>query len=248
VKGSLSASRRVLLILDFDGTLSPLAETPDAAVLPLVIRQTLRRLTALPSVTVAIMSGRPVTYLRRMVGDRRVIYGGNHGLEMRGPRLSFIHSEARRLRTTVRAYASAWRSTLNLIPGALLENKGLSLGLHHRRVPARHLPAFHRLIDRLKRQTAGRPFRWRTGKKVWELLPDVAWNKGKAALWLMKKMKDPRPVVVGDDVTDEDMFRALRRRGTCIVVGRKRSAAGLYLAGQGEVPRLLRSLEKELSA
>ena len=82
------------------------------------------------------------------------------------------------------------------------------------------------------------------GKKVLELVPNIHWDKGKAALFLLEKFnKTCLPVYVGDDVTDETAFNALKEYGITIRVGKsKQTQAEYYLRGQWEVLRLLQYL------
>ena len=122
LKQTIAAQQRLLLLLDFDGTLSPLAETPAAAKLPPRVRRLLVRLVSLPGVHVAVISGRSVTYLRRMIRLRPIFYSGNHGLELAGPQTSYCHPKAARLRKRLRRWARSWRDSVDRVPGALLEN------------------------------------------------------------------------------------------------------------------------------
>jgi len=92
------------------------------------------------------------------------------------------------------------------------------------------------------------------GKKVYELLPDVAWDKGKAVLWLLETLGlergNIRPIYIGDDRTDEDAFRALEERGIGILVSEQSqpTAAGYSLKNPVEVERFLRALTARLPA
>jgi hypothetical protein len=139
LKRTIAAQKRLMLLLDFDGTLSPLAETPSTAKLPPQVRRLLRQLVSLPGVHVAVISGRSVAYLRRTIRLATIFYSGNHGLEMAGPRDSYCHPNARRFRALIRHWANSWRHSVDRIPGAFLENKGISLSLHYRCVAPRHL-------------------------------------------------------------------------------------------------------------
>jgi trehalose-phosphatase len=233
--------------MDFDGTLSPLAETPEKAHLPQNAQQVLLRLAFQPRVRVAILSGRPLSYLKAVFGERSFFYGGNHGLEMEGPDFSFRHPGARALRNVIQNLVRQFRKPVKEVPGALLENKGLSLALHYRNVPHAHRPRFDALVEKLWNKTTGLPVRWRRGNKVWELLPQVAWDKGRAAQALIRHLDRPFPVAVGDDKTDEDMFKALSGKGITVHVGVDGdSSARFCLARQSEVPRFLRFLEEVL--
>jgi len=83
------------------------------------------------------------------------------------------------------------------------------------------------------------------GKKLLELIPDVSWNKGKATLYILQRLKeDYLPIYIGDDQTDETAFKALCRRGITIRVGKsKKTLADYYLKDHREVLRLLKQIQ-----
>jgi len=244
IRARLSPQKRVLLLMDFDGTLSPLADTPEKAHLPQNAQKMLLRLAFQPRVRVAILSGRPLGYLKAVFGVPSFFYGGNHGLEMEGPDFSFRHPGAGALRSVIQNLVRQFRKPIKGVSGALLENKGLSLALHYRNVLRARRPGFDSLVERLQNKTAGLPVRWRPGNKVWELLPRVAWDKGRAAQALIRHLEHPFPVAVGDDKTDEDMFEALSGKGITVHVGDDGdSSAQFCLTRQSEVPRFLKFLE-----
>jgi trehalose-phosphatase len=247
IRARLSPQKRVLLLMDFDGTLSPLADTPEKAQLPQNEQQMLLRLALQPRIRVAILSGRPLGYLKAAFGAPSFFYGGNHGLEMEGPDFSFRHPGARALRSAVQNLVRQFRKPIKGVSGALLENKGLSLALHYRNVPPAHRPDFDALVERLRNKTAGLPVRWRPGNRVWELLPRVAWDKGRAAQALIRHLEHPFPVAVGDDKTDEDMFESLSGKGITVHVGGDGdSFAQFCLTRQSEMPWFLKFLEEVL--
>ena len=112
-------------------------------------------------------------------------------------------------------------------------------------------------IPRVKRAVAEAAARHRElrridGKKVYELLPDIEWDKGKAVLWLLEALgldrENSRSIYIGDDVTDEDAFRALERRGIGILVCEESqpTAARYSLGEPAEVERFLRLLTVRL--
>src|SRR5512135_2546299 len=82
-------NRPLVVFLDFDGTLAPLAATPDRAVLPAGLKRVLKALAASPHTRLAFVSGRTLRDLKKKVGLRNVVYAGNHGLEISGPGIAF---------------------------------------------------------------------------------------------------------------------------------------------------------------
>jgi trehalose-phosphatase len=236
----IARAEEIAMIIDFDGTLSPLASRPSRARLPGSLKAALLRLNGITRCHLMILSGRRIEDVRARVGIRSFFYGGNHGLELAGPGLSFIHPEARRLKPLVREIAGAARGVMRGLEGVLVEDKGLSLSLHYRRVPGPSLAPFRRRLLRMKEETAKGPFLWRRGHKVWELVPRVGWDKGKAARLFLDHLGAPFAVGIGDDATDEDLFRAIRGRGLSIRTDPRAGSVAQYaLRGQDDTHRFL---------
>ena len=141
---------------------------------------------------------------------------------------------------------------LDEIPGARVERKRFSIAAHYRNASENDVPKVERAVS----EVAGRHDKLRRidGKKVYELLPDVDWDKGKAVLWLLEALgldrENSRSIYIGDDVTDEDPFRALEQCGIGIVVGEQSqpTAARYSLRDPAEVERFLRALTARLRA
>ncbi len=245
LKRRIAAAPQKLLLLDFDGTLAPIAKTPDKVVLKRSIRSSLERLELRKDFTVCIISGRSVGDLKRFFGRGRRLYIGNHGFEFEAKAVS-APAEARRAK---KLKALIWLMSENLkeamaeLPGILVEDKRYTLSLHFRNVPKEHLPLFRQKVKQFRQKYRHLPLEWRTGKKVWGVRPRVAWDKGRAALHLWRQLPKALPIVIGDDTTDEDMFRVLRPKAITIRVGRsKRSAAEYFLASQARVRKVLDDL------
>jgi trehalose 6-phosphate phosphatase len=237
-----------VLFLDYDGTLAPIVLDPAAAHMTLGMQQVLSTLVHHPRYRIGIVSGRALADLRTRVGGDRLYRAGNHGLEIEGPGISFEHPEVGRLRPDLDALAQAMKGDLQAIPGAWVEDKGLTLSVHFRRVPTASVPEVR---ARLLRHAgpgidAGR-LTLRTGKAVLEIRPHIQWSKGEAVRWILEQIRLERPAAsvlalyVGDDDTDEDAFRVLAAGGVGIVVGHDRhcSAARYYVESTDEVERLL---------
>src|SRR5205823_1475113 len=107
------------------------------------------------------------------------------------------------------------REALDEIPGAQLERKHFSVAAHYRNVNENDAFRVALAVDAVAARH--RELRRMDGKKVYELLPDIDWNKGKAVLWLLETLglegRNALPIYIGDDRTDEDAFRALEQRG-----------------------------------
>ena len=226
IRRELASARQVALFLDYDGTLSPIVEHPSKARLPLQTRRLLRQVSARPGLWVAIVSGRALKDLRRRVGLKGLCYVGNHGLELQGPKMRHLNPAARRCRPTLRKIREELKPEARKIPGAWVEDKGLTLSVHSRQVKPRDKilvrDAFYRVVRPY--QEKGQ-VRVTAGKEVFEVRPPVRWTKGTMVSWLLTRRRARAkgqkvvPVYIGDDITDEDAFKALGKRGITVAVG-----------------------------
>ncbi|MBI4635231.1 MAG: trehalose-phosphatase [Candidatus Rokubacteria bacterium] len=241
----LGRGQDLVVLLDYDGTLTPIVPSPGAAILAGSARRTLAGLAASPRARLAILSGRALGDLKTRVGLRNVIYGGCHGLVIEGGRLRFRHPRARPavMRDARRLLAAAAPA----IPGAELEVKGLALSLHYRHVPPGRRREVRALVERVRRGVRGVTVV--AGRDVFDFVPRVAWDKGRAARWIVARAAlRPGPAVLyaGDDATDEAAFRALRGRGITVRVGGSPTAAEFRVPGVREVHALLRRIQRAL--
>lgn len=205
----------VLLLLDYDGTLTPIVKQPDLAVLPADTRKSLLELLRQEKYIVGIISARSLEDIVSKVGIDELIYAGNHGLEMRGPGLSFVHPEATQLAGNVnRAYARLQQG-VGEMAGVLIEHKGLTLTVHYRSTP-------EWLVHEVKQsvEAAVGPFvesgalMIAPGKKALEIRPDVSWDKGKAVSRLQEVFPQASlTLFFGDDLPDEAGFTAAQNSG-----------------------------------
>lgn len=240
VSGVIEAAPRLLVTLDFDGTLAALAETPGQARLKPEFRSALKALAALDGVSVFILSGRALKSVSGLVGLRSLYYGGNHGIEIRGPGFAWRDARAAKARDLVARITVELRDRFPPGTGVLVEDKVFSASVHYRNLKAVYKRGFFSSMKAMMAAQSG-TLRCRGGNKVFELIPKGAAHKGNAVERLASHLGVPLGVAVGDDLTDEDMFDSLARSGITVRVGRKAgSKAGYFLAGQTEVLRLLR--------
>jgi trehalose 6-phosphate phosphatase len=239
---------RCALFLDYDGTLTPIVEDPDAARLSPTMQGVLHALTRHPRYRVALVSGRALADLRSRVDGGALCLAGNHGLEIEGPGLRYEHPEGRRRRHQLEALRQTLQRDLDSIPGAWVEDKGLTLSVHFRRVPKALAPKVQeRVTQHASPAVEAGLFTLRTGKAVLEIRPHVPWDKGEAVRWLLQRWRRAQPsstllaIYIGDDDTDEDAFRVLGPDGVGIVVGRDRmrSTAHYYLESVEATARFL---------
>ena len=240
---------RLAVFLDYDGTLTPIVSHPEDAWLQDSMRQTLRSLAA--RVPVAILSGRDLDDVRGRVLVDGVIYAGSHGFDIAGA--GGLRRELGAAYLPVLDTAEMeLREALDEIPGALLERKHFSVAAHYRNVNENDAFRVALAVDAVAARH--RELRRMGGKKVYELLPDIDWNKGKAVLWLSETLGLERgnalPIYIGDDRTDEDAFRALENRGVAICVSEQPqvTAANYWLKNPEDVERFLQKITDRLHA
>ena len=238
----------MLLALDFDGTLAPIVPTPDGATLLDAARAALESLATRADTRIAVVSGRALADVRTRVGLDSIYYAGNHGLEIEGPGMYRVHEGAAVARPALAECAGRLRVLEREHAGVLLEDKGLTLSLHYRRIADEEEAG--RVVQRVHALCGGLPgLRLTEGKKVVEVRPDVDWDKGRATLFLLDALlrgSAAAPVVfIGDDRTDEDAFRALGGRGEGVIVAEPppaHTAAASYVRSPAEVAVLLQEL------
>jgi len=249
IEDAVAGSVGAFLFLDYDGTLASIAKTPEMALLPKETRKILAELNSNPFFTLAIISGRSLEDIRKLVGIKGVIYAGNHGLQMKGPSLSYVNKEALRNRDLLSNIRRRLQNKVSGIEGVFVEDKGLTLSVHYRLASKKDIKPLKLILMRLLRPLIkDGKIRLTHGKMVCEIRPPAKWDKGRAVKWLLHKARLRRttlPVCVGDDRTDEDMFKAVGPRGIAVCVGRPGSSshAGFYLRNTGEVKKFLNKLK-----
>ena len=222
--------RRLLVALDYDGTLAPIVRRPERAALRLGTRGLLRRLAVLyPCVVISGRSRRDL--LRRLRGLGLAGLIGNHGGEP-SPRGRALRARVKRWRTTLEA-------RLGALTGVTIEDKGLSLAIHYR--GARRADATRTAIRAAGARLVGA--RLVGGKHVVNVVPAEAPHKGAALEAVRLRLGCDCSLYVGDDETDEDAFAVAGAARIGVRVGRKQgSRARYYLRGQVQVDALLELL------
>ncbi len=200
------------LLLDIDGTLSPIAPTPEAArLLPGVAGLLEQALTRFEMI--AAISGRAAADARRMVSVGGLLYIGNHGLERWAPgedAPQVIPEATPFLPAITQALDLAERDLAPRLPGLRVERKGASGSLHTRGC-ADPQQALTTVLAALRPLTERLGLRLTQGKLVAEVRPPLALDKGTAVESLVRERGLRSALSLGDDVTDIDAFHALRR-------------------------------------
>ncbi len=201
--------RGIALLLDFDGTLVDIAETPDAVHVPAALRESLARLLDLTGGALAIVSGRPIRDIDRHFAPLKLPVVGGHGAEMRvsdDETVSAVTPLPDDLRRRLKAAES-------FDPGIVIEDKGYSVALHYRRAPAME----NRLrahIEAVCADFPGEPMEMLPGKALFEVKrPGVSKGEGVRALLRHAPFAGRTPVFIGDDETDKTLFALLPEFG-----------------------------------
>jgi trehalose 6-phosphate phosphatase len=248
------AGRRITVFLDYDGTLTPIVDRPQDAVISQSMREVARGLAR--RCTVCVVSGRDRAVVQRLMGVGDLVVAGSHGFDIWSPEGGAIEREEGsdfagllgRVTDTVREQVAS-------VKGALVEPKKSSVAVHYRLVDDHERRRIEAIVDAVL-ATEPHALRVTPGKMVYEIQPKIDWDKGRAVLYLLEALgldgEDVLPLYVGDDITDEDAFHALSGRGIGILVadpadpefaGRS-TAADYVLRDTQEVERFLDGLAR----
>ena len=243
-KSALLSERKPVFFLDYDGTLTPIVQRPELAVISQEMKDALQSLAQ--KYTTTIVSGRMREDIEKLVGIKGLVYAGSHGFDISGPGISMIEPRAKEAIPLISEITKQLSKGLSDIPGILVEEKKFSVAVHYRLVDEQHLSKIKNSVNKIIQDNQS--LRIMSGKKVFEILPKIDWDKGRAIRWVMQAMKiswtDTSVVYIGDDTTDEDAFRIVRTRGTGILVADqpKESTADFQLFSTEEVKKLFEEI------
>jgi trehalose 6-phosphate phosphatase len=185
---------------------------------------------------VAILSGRGREDVSSMVGLEGIAYAGSHGYDIAGP--GFHHEVGEGIPETIDRAAEELRRRLSALEGVIVEPKRFAISIHFRLARNEDLPVIERAVDEVAARHPS--LRKGHGKKLFELRPDLDWDKGKALLWILEAMDLDRtvPLYFGDDITDEDAFRVVEI-GILVTEEPRETQASYSLRDTDEVRRFL---------
>ncbi len=227
VSQRLRACPLVLLLFDYDGTLTPIVERPELALLPPETRQSLVRLSRRQKYVVGIISARSLEDVAAKVAVDGLLYAGNHGLEMRGLGLDFVHPEAERSAGDIEQAYELLQIALAPLKGVFTEHKGLSLTVHYRQAQTATAATVKDTVEKaISGLVQSGVLTVSTGKMAFEIRPRLEWDKGKAISWVIAAYPpDTLALFFGDDRPDEAGFAAVQDAGGLgIFVGAAREA------------------------
>lgn len=228
----------IVLLLDFDLTLSPLVMNPKNAVLPQSTRTILEKVSRV--VPTVVITGRTIQDVKKRINIPGIMYLGNHGLEYE------IKGVTKNINIPALPMGGLKKIKKELLKlkrkysGVLVEDKNFTLALHYRLISSKNQPLLLLDIRTVENNLKKYNLRGVLYKRTFEVRPDIKENKGTSSLFAIKKLGNPRKVIyIGDGKTDEDAFRALPN-GITIKVGKaNRSAAKYYLHNVSEVRKFL---------
>lgn len=241
----------LIVLADFDGTLAEFHPNPSAPMLTDVRREWLRDIAAQRLTFSGIVSGRRISDLRRRAHlPPHFYYAGLHGMEIEQDGRRWQHPHLELARAHVRELIPLLETVVDQFPGALIEDKSVSVAVHARAVAYDQRAAALAVADICADPwLANGRLRRLQGSLVVEYLPNLACHKGDATTWIAEDVEtrtrlQPWTVFLGDDVTDEDAFRSVAAagRGIGVLVGNRETDATHQLDGIADVDTLLRWL------
>lgn len=236
-------NKKLILLLDYDGTLTPIVSRPELAVLSDDMRNVLKRIAK--RYPLAIISGRSLDDVRDMVNVDGIYYAGNHGFEITND-VKLVNPDAEKIKPVINEICRKMQKRLIHIKGSIVENKGLTASVHYRMVSNDDFIELEKIFDEVAASyVKDRKIRITKGKKVFEIRPNIEWDKGKAVEFVIDAIgKKGTPVYIGDDRTDEDAFTILKDKGITVLVSEKikETNAEYYLRNVDEVKIFLEGL------
>jgi len=232
----LAQVSRLRLFLDYDGTLADFAPTPEYVCPDPDLIGLIARLAQHPRFRVAVVSGRRLSHVQKLIPVPGVLLAGTYGIELQTPegtRIDRLNYD--RLRPTLERLKPQWKALIAGREGFFLEDKGWALALHARfsgeDEADQVLADARRLAANLTGGDDGRQFRLLGGHKFLELGPQLA-HKGLTVAYLLDRYPWPGalPIYLGDDDKDEEAFGVIQAHGgTAIVVAAQARKTGADL-------------------
>ncbi|XP_063610188.1 uncharacterized protein LOC134784089 [Penaeus indicus] len=250
----VTESSRLALILDYDGTLAPIAPHPDLAQMPEETRRVLERLAHMPDVNVAILSGRSMQNVKSMIGIEGITYAGCHGFEILHPDgTMFMHPIPHEYEVQLEQLKKQLQEEV-CRDGAWLEQKVSGITFHYREVPEDKQQA---IMSRAHELFLANGVKVYQSPMAYETRPPVTWDNGRAAIYLLRTLfgldwcDRVSTIFAGDDISDEDAMRALQGMAVTFRVTTSpnlRTAATYRLPNTDAVLTMLKWVEKRLSS
>jgi len=246
INSLIKSKKRIFLFLDYDGTLTPIVKDPRAAHLDNDAKNLLKELSRNKNFVIAVISGRKLGDIKKRVGLNNLLYSGNHGIELyyKGKNILAKNLDYGSYKKILMPAKEKLKRALRQIQGVVFEDKEIIFAVHYRKIAPEQAAKVKAIF---KKATA--PFlksgklKVSTGKRVMELRPNIACDKADSVDFFQKKLKKSKgeqTIFIGDDLTDEDVFKRLKKPDIGIRVGRKSaSKARYFLKTAQEVKKFL---------
>ncbi|KAL2339643.1 hypothetical protein Fmac_007583 [Flemingia macrophylla] len=225
-----ATGKRIVVFLDYDGTLSPIVNDPDRAFMSDEMRAVVFKVASyFPT---AIISGRSRDKVKDFVKLNNLYYAGSHGMDIMAPLIPITPSDdkhfnigrnkngievpfqpAKKHLPAIQEILKRVKNAIKEIKGAIVEDNGFCISVHFRQVQEKDYGV---LEERVKSVIENNPqFCLTEGKKVMEIRPSIKWNKGNAVEYFLDTLglssyTDVLPMYIGDDKTDEDAFKVIQ--------------------------------------
>jgi len=236
-------TQRIRLLLDYDGTLVPIARAPELAAPDEELLGLLAALASLPGIQLDLVSGRPRPTLDAWFGELPISIWAEHAFWHRPAGGRLWHAAADVVPASLARIRSIFEQFADATPGSHVETKSASIAWHFRRAPRQFgARQAHELRMVLDDALSNQPFEVIEGRKVIEVRLRGVSKALVAQDIRAAAVGDCLVMAIGDDLTDEDLFRALPASSATVVVGRRPSCARFRLADYQEVRRILRVL------
>ncbi|XP_074281711.1 putative trehalose-phosphate phosphatase D [Silene latifolia] len=220
---SIAEGKKIVVFLDYDGTLSPIVEDPELAFMSDTMRSAVREVASyFPT---AIISGRSRNKVYDFVQLDNVYYAGSHGMDIMTRRQksgdrkgneAIIFQPAKEFLPEIQKIYKELEEEVKEIEGVTVEDNRFCISVHFRRANEKDYPLVEERVEVVLARHSR--FRLTRGRKVLEIRPCISWNKGNAVEYLLETLglsesNDVVPIYIGDDTTDEDAFKVIHNRG-----------------------------------
>lgn len=242
----IKSHNKIILFLDYDGTLTPIKKIPSLAVLSNKKIYTLKNLMKNKFILPVIITGREYNDIKKILLLPGLIIASNHGFRITDGNSDWIHPRAKVLMPIMNKIYRKLLMKLKSIPGVLVENKKITITVHYRNTEEKFIHLIKNIVDETAKQYFSK-LKITEGKKVYEIRPDILWDKGNAVSRIIKlnrkSNKNELNIYIGDDKTDEDAFRILDNNAIKVRVGYNRNTmADYYVKNTNEVQIFLKTI------
>jgi len=236
--------KNIFLFFDFDGTLVPIQKNPENCYISPDIKNILESIQN--KIKIGIISGRDLEDIKRRVLIHGIYYSGSHGLEIERENIKYIHPEAKTIKPLIDRIYRRLIEEMRDFRDVFVEKKAFSFTLHYRRVLPEQRNNLKKLFFRILKDFNQEKIKILKGKMVFEVMPAVDWDKGKAVLFIINYFnKKFFPIFIGDDKTDETVFKAIKNTGLAVRIGHSKNTEAIYyLKNQKEIYKFLSTLKE----